>query len=73
MVVLYKNRGLANGAAIHSEWDRAGGAGVAGCRLPALWPRATRPPHTLRWLQRQVLNLPRPRLQEGRPRHGASQ
>ena len=39
-----KNRGLANGAAIHSEWDRAGSAGMVGCRLPALWPRATRPP-----------------------------
>ena len=42
-----QNRGLANGAAIHGEWDRAGSAGVAGCRLPALWPRATRPPNSL--------------------------
>ena len=38
------NRGLADGAAVHCQRDRAGSAGMVGCRLPALWPRATRPP-----------------------------
>ena len=31
-----KDWGLADGAAIHGKWDRAGSAGMARCRLPAV-------------------------------------
>ena len=60
-----KDWGLADDAAVHGKWDGAGIAGMARSRLPALWPRAPRPTHILRRMQRQVLDILRPRLQEG--------
>ena len=38
-----ENWGLADGAAVHSKWDRSGSAEMARCYLPALWSRAPRP------------------------------
>ena len=38
-----KDRGLAHGAAVHSQWDGAGGPGMAQRPLSALWPGSPRP------------------------------
>ena len=60
-----KDWGLDDGAVVQVKWDGAGSAGMARCRLPALCPQPPRPPKILQRLQRQVLDMSHPRLQEG--------
>ena len=42
-----KDWGLADSTAFHSQWDRAGGTGMARLPLPVVRPRAPGPPNTL--------------------------
>ena len=55
-----KDRGLADSAAIYSQWEGAWGTGMAQRLLPAVWPSSPGPPNTLQWLPGQVLHQSRP-------------
>ena len=43
------------------------------CPLPVIWPKSPRLPQIMLRLQHHLLRMPCPWLQEGRPRHIASQ
>ena len=55
-----------------TTWEITGCTGMAICPIPAIWTKSPRPPQILQRMQRRLIHLPCPPLQEGRPRHGVS-
>ena len=65
LVVGEKDRGMADSAAINSQRDRIGCAGMARCPLTVIWPRSPRIPQILLWMQLRLLYMPQPQLKKG--------